>query len=195
MTAKASETRNNLIKVIHVAKRELEMDDGTYREMLSNIPELDGVTSIAKLSIPKLRVVFDTLKKRGFKVRPKAKSKGKPHNFDDAMPESITKIEALLADMGLPWSYADSIAFHMFGIQRCAWVRTIKQLSAIIAALHVEQEKRSKEQTINELLSSLTKSRRDEIVAMFPARWNRQRRVMNHIIEAISAELEGNHGS
>ncbi len=63
--------RLRLIKIIHVARRELGMDESTYRSMLANLPGLDGATSSAKLTVPQLRLLLDGLKKKGFKVRPK----------------------------------------------------------------------------------------------------------------------------
>lgn len=179
------EQRSTLIKIIHVARRELGMDDDTYRAMLAGMPELAGVISTAQLAVPKLKLVLESLKQRGFRVRPKAKSKGKPHNFDTSMPESITKIEALLADMQLPWSYADGIAWQMFGIQRCAWVRDYKRLSSIIAALHVEQEKRSLKSIAIKLLMQLPDGERMVIEAQLPANWDRQRRVMRQLINHL----------
>ncbi len=128
------------IKLIHVAKRELGIDEETYRSMLTSIPELKGETSIKGLSVINLKVIVETLKSKGFKVKRSHKTKGKPHNFK-SMPSSINKIEALLTDMKLPWSYADSIANRMFGIQRCAWVREPKQFKALISALNAKAKK------------------------------------------------------
>lgn len=193
----AADQRANLIKIIHVAKRELAMEDDAYRAMLTNIPELEGVTSTAKLAVPKLKVVLEALKQRGFKVRPKGKSKGKPHNFDARMPEEITKIEALLADMALPWSYADAIANQMFGIQRCAWLRDRKQLAAIIASLYVEQEKRQLNNQVTKLLNKLTEAQRAEILESLPANWSRRRALMKQLIETLLNKVDlngGNHG-
>nr|WP_283105500.1 regulatory protein GemA [Pseudomonas moorei] len=60
-----------LIKLIHVARRELRMDDDTYRLMLAGMNGLDGATSTADLSVPNLVRVLEQLKQRGFTVRPK----------------------------------------------------------------------------------------------------------------------------
>lgn len=65
--------RKQLIKLIHVGRRELGMQDDDYRAMLANIPQLEGATSSAKLPIPKLKLVLETLKAKGFKVVPKDK--------------------------------------------------------------------------------------------------------------------------
>lgn len=62
--------RLRLIKLIHVARRDLGMDDDTYRLMLGGMSGLEGATSTADLSIPNLERVLEQLKRRGFKVRP-----------------------------------------------------------------------------------------------------------------------------
>lgn len=71
MHSASNERRKQLIKLIHVARRELGMQEEDYRAMLANIPQLEGATSSAKLSIPKLNLVLETLKAKGFKVVPK----------------------------------------------------------------------------------------------------------------------------
>ncbi|MBN0098998.1 regulatory protein GemA, partial [Pseudomonas aeruginosa] len=62
-------------------------------------------------------------------------------NFSQ-LPAEVQVIEAQLAEMKLPWSYADKIAKQMFGVAKVAWLKKPDQLTAILAALHVEQEKR-----------------------------------------------------
>jgi phage gp16-like protein len=73
MASPNSDQRARLIKLIHVARRELGIQDDDYRAMLANIPQLEGATSSAKLPIPKLKLVLETLKAKGFKVVPKRK--------------------------------------------------------------------------------------------------------------------------
>lgn len=58
--------RARLIKVIHVARRELQMDESTYRLMLQNLTGKDSTTA---LDPRELKAVVDHLKKKGFKVR------------------------------------------------------------------------------------------------------------------------------
>ncbi|WP_339079072.1 regulatory protein GemA [Pseudomonas sp. TMP9] len=67
--------RLRFIKLIHVARRELRMDDDTYRLMLAGMKGLDGATSTADLSVPNLLRVLEQLKQRGFIVRPNKKTK------------------------------------------------------------------------------------------------------------------------
>jgi phage gp16-like protein len=136
--------RNKLLAAIHAAKRTLDMDEGSYRDLLERVSATKGKPrrSAKDLSPSQLSAVLDEFKRLGG-LKPSPKTKGKPANFNsNAMPEMITKVEALLADMKLPWSYADSMAKRQFGIERVAWCRTQDQLRSIIAALHVEQEKR-----------------------------------------------------
>lgn len=137
--------RNKLLAAIHAAKRQLDLDEGSYRDLLERVSATKGKPhrSAKDMSPSQLDAVLDEFKRLGG-LRPSPKTKGKPRNFDsNAMPEMITKVEALLADLKLPWSYADSIAKRQFGIERVAWCRTQDQLRSIIAALHVEQEKRA----------------------------------------------------
>src|SRR5690606_17127052 len=61
--------RKRLIKLIHVARRELGMQDEDYRAMLAAMPALGGKTSSADLGIKGLEIVMRALKARGFKVR------------------------------------------------------------------------------------------------------------------------------
>lgn len=137
--------RNKQLAAIHAAKRELELEEGEYRDLIERISATKGnpVRSAKDLSPVQLAAVLDELKRKGG-IKPSPKTKGKPRNFDSpGMPEMITKVEALLADMQLSWSYADAIAKRQFGIERVAWCRTQDQLRSIIAALHVEHEKRA----------------------------------------------------
>lgn len=58
--------RPTLIKLIHVAKRELNMDEDSYRMLLKNETGKDSCT---ELTTEQLGLVIDGMKKRGFKPR------------------------------------------------------------------------------------------------------------------------------
>jgi len=129
--------RKSLTARIHIAKSQLGMDEESYRALLGRF----GASSCSALPVPALVQVLGEMERLGFKPLPK-KSQGKPHNAGSAsMPAMMSKVEALLADMGLPWAYADGICKQMYGIERCAWVREPKQLQALIAALYNKQQK------------------------------------------------------
>jgi phage gp16-like protein len=83
-----------LIRLIHVAKRDLMLDDDTYRAALAAVT---GKTSAADMTVSELDKVLAHLKRKGFKVR--AKKNTRP--LAD-YPEA-TKIRALwlfLSDIG-----------------------------------------------------------------------------------------------
>ena len=63
--------RQRLIRLIHVAKRDLSLDDDTYRSILLRF---GGKESSSDLTVPKLEQVLEHLKRSGFKVRSKGKA-------------------------------------------------------------------------------------------------------------------------
>ena len=62
--------RQRLIRLIHVAKRDLQLDDDTYRAILQRVGRKD---SSSDLTVPELEKVLEHMKRSGFKVRSKAK--------------------------------------------------------------------------------------------------------------------------
>lgn len=61
--------RQKLIRLIHVARRELGLDEPTYRTMLRTAGQADSTTA---MSVPQLKAVVEHVKRFGFKVRAKA---------------------------------------------------------------------------------------------------------------------------
>lgn len=97
-TAPSNPNRLRLIKLIHVARRELRMDADTYRLMLAGMKGLDGATSTAELSVPNLLSVLEQLKQKGFKVRPN--KAGKRPLADDDQSKKIRSLWLTLHDLG-----------------------------------------------------------------------------------------------
>src|SRR5699024_862012 len=60
--------RTSLIKLIHVARRELPLDDDTYRAFLM---QNTGKISCRELTVAQLELVLDAMKERGFKKQNK----------------------------------------------------------------------------------------------------------------------------
>lgn len=96
--APSNPDRLRLIKLIHVARREMRMDDETYRLMLSGMTGLDGATSTANLSVPNLLRVLEQLKQRGFKPRPK--KAGTRPRANDEQSRKIRSLWLELHDLG-----------------------------------------------------------------------------------------------
>lgn len=68
-TVQPANARQRLIKLIHVARRELGMDEPTYRTLLQFAGKAD---STSKMAVPALLAVLERLQKAGFVIRPKA---------------------------------------------------------------------------------------------------------------------------
>ncbi len=138
---RAYDSRKAELAKIHIAKKQLQLDDDTYRAMLWTTAR---VHSSKELDAAGRRAVLDHLRARGFASRPRrarGKFPGQPHNIQ-ASPQ-LQKVEALLAHAGRPWSYVDAMAQRMFSVERVAWC-TAEQLHKVIAALAIDQRRRAK---------------------------------------------------
>ena len=96
--APANPARLSLIKLIHVARRELRMDDDTFRLMLASMTGLEGATSSADLSVPNLLRVLEQLKQKGFKPRPN--KAGKRPQANDEQSKKIRSLWLVLHALG-----------------------------------------------------------------------------------------------
>ncbi|RMT61671.1 hypothetical protein ALP29_00244 [Pseudomonas syringae pv. avii] len=96
--APSNPNRLSLIKLIHVARRELCMEADTYRLMLAGMKDLDGATSTADLSIENLLKVLEQLKQKGFKPRPN--KAGKRLLADDIQSKKIRSLWLELHELG-----------------------------------------------------------------------------------------------
>ncbi|MDX1755864.1 MAG: regulatory protein GemA [Marinobacter sp.] len=171
---------------IHIARKQLGMDEDTYRAMLANVT---GKQSSKDCTVAELHKVVTHLKQLGFKAKPRkrvAEHPGTPHNLDSR--PMLQKVEALLAELTAPWSYADAIAKRQFGIQRVAWLKTTEQYTALIAALDVELEKRSLLAALERYLEEkgLTLEDVEKKVASLPKNWRRNRAALQRLVAAYS---------
>lgn len=130
-----ADNRLRLIKLIHVARRELCMDDDTYRLLLSGMKGLGGATSTADLSVPNLYRVLEQLKQRGFKVRPSKKQR--PLAADD-QSKKIRALWLTLCGMGEVRDPSEEalakFVLKMTGIQALQWLSS-DQSSQVIENL------------------------------------------------------------
>lgn len=127
---------NPTLAKIHIAKKQLGLDDATYRAMLQTH---GGVTSSKNLSPVGAAKVLAHLERSGFK--PKAAAHGKKPNTTPDRAAQIRKVEALLADAGRHWAYADGMAQKMFKIDKLDWLNA-EQLGKVIAALGYDAKRR-----------------------------------------------------
>lgn len=196
--ALTSAKRKKVIAAVHIARQQLGMDDDTYRALVRRVSADHGaeVASSAKCSDRQLCAVLDEMRRKGAQA-PGAKKPGhypgKPHNFyGGAMPEMVTKIEAQLADMGLPWEYADAIAKQQWKVERIAWLRDPEKLRAIVAALHTEQRKRGFNEFIDRTVKELGLSEKAlaTLTDGLPKNWRRQIWALEHVGRHLQARLD-----
>lgn len=140
--APANPNRLPLIKLIHVARRELRMDDDTYRLMLAGMKGLDGATSTADLSIPNLHRVLEQLKLRGFTVRPK-KAQQRP-KAADGQSRKIRSMWLTLHDLGAVRDPSEEalakFVLNMTGVAALQWLKGA-QASRVIENLKQWQQR------------------------------------------------------
>lgn len=125
-------------RLIHTAKRALEMDDATYRAMLQRVA---GVTSCKNLTPLGVAKVLRELNRLGFAVEQKPFVAARA-NVPLSRAAMMKKIRALLADAGREMSYADNTANRMFKIQRVEWLDDA-QLNKLVAALVIDKKRRA----------------------------------------------------
>lgn len=131
--------RNPSLAKIHIAKKQLGLDDDTYRAMLL---QHGGVSSSKDLTPLGAAKVLQHLEKAGFKPKAGNGKRPKPAAGRAAL---IGKIEAQLADAGRPWAYAHAMAQKMFKVDKVEWLDEA-QLGKVVAALAYDAKRRAKAQ-------------------------------------------------
>ena len=130
----------NRLAAIHIGKKNLGMDDESYRLLLS---DMFGKRSAKDLTEAEQGELLERFKQLGFvpkkpqnKTANKTPKWGKRPNPTANREPLMGKIEALLADNNLPWAYADGIAKQMFKVEKVDWLER-EQLRKVVAALVV----------------------------------------------------------
>lgn len=140
--APANLARLSLIKLIHVARRELRMDGDTFRLMLASMTGLEGATSSADLSVPNLHRVLEQLKQRGFTVRPK-KAQRRP-KADDGQSRKIRSLWLTLHGLGAVRDPSEEalakFVLNMTGVAALQWLQ-VSQASRVIESLKQWQQR------------------------------------------------------
>jgi len=125
------ESRKSLLAKVHIAKKDLGLDDDTYRLMLEN---LTGADSAAKLTVPQLVRLVASLRAHGWQGQPpRSAGRRKPTGRPEAAGY-LAKIEALLAEAKRPWSYALGVARRMYRADSLEWL-TAEQMRGVLTAL------------------------------------------------------------
>lgn len=135
----AEALRKRELAAIHVAKKELAMDDAEYKSILLAVT---GQSSAADLDWQGRKKLLDHFKAAGFKRKASKAGRPRPTVVVNRQAQ-IGKIEALLADAGRAWAYADSIAKRVCKIDRIEFCRG-EHLAKIIAALVYDAKRRAR---------------------------------------------------
>ncbi|MGP4950733.1 gp16 family protein [Psychrobacter sp. T6-1] len=128
-------TKKALMAKIHIAKKELNLDDATYRDVLWRVT---GKRSCKDMTIAQLQDAAKDMQNSGFKPKATPKHGSKPNVTKRRQP-LINKIEAILADMGLHWNYAHGVGEQMFKIKRLQFLND-QQLYKVTQALSAHQQ-------------------------------------------------------
>ena len=145
-----TDNRQRLIRLIHVAKRDLALDDDSYRAILQRIGKQ---ASSSKLTILQLSQVLEYMKQAGFKVRSKAG--GRPL-AKDCQSKMIRGIWLELAGMEVVRNASEE-ALATF-VKRMAKVDTLQWLSTEQASLVIEHLKEWRQRVIKARRAQLHKA-------------------------------------
>lgn len=126
---------------IHIAKKDLGLDEDTYRDVLWRVT---GKRSCKGMDIKELNAVIADMQSSGWKPKPAAKY-GKKPRVAKSRTITLDKIEAILADMSLPWGYAKGMARNMFNRDAIEWLND-EELRKLMQALAVYQKRQAKKQ-------------------------------------------------
>ena len=134
------------IKYIQALRRRVGVSDDDYAAMKKSV----GVASTTELDDRRFNTLIARLEGRGDEAEnggapakryhSSARASGMHREPTAAKQLQIAKVEALLANMKLPWSYADALARRMYKTDMVRWC-TGEQLRGVIAALVKRQQK------------------------------------------------------
>lgn len=188
--------RKQLIQLIHIGAAKLFKDEDQRRDWQE---QHTGKRSCSKMTDAELKHLVKLLRDAKA-IQPPKRAGRVPFNRSPYM----SKIEALLTDMGLSWQYAETIAWHVTGgkgeastgrpgLERLEWVHKRQHFEAIIAALSNEQKKRHLLDVINHHLDAmnLDESYVDSLVKgrTNASKWKRSIPLLNAIADNLTEKL------
>ncbi|MEN6439450.1 MAG: regulatory protein GemA [Syntrophobacter sp.] len=145
-----SEISKRQIQFIQALRRRKGIDDETYAAMKSDV----GVSSTRDLTNAQFDQLLARIEgravpssgfrgRKGYKpVHRSAKRSGMHIPPPAETAAMISKVEAILAELQLPWSYVDGMAKHMFGVDRFRWCNSA-QVYKVLQALIIHQKRLS----------------------------------------------------
>lgn len=134
---------------IHAGKKQLQLDDHTYRALLERVT---GLRSSADMTTAQRNDVLREFARLGMRHEAQAESKRRwPGQPDAALMKSrpmLRKVGALLANSKRPWSYAHGLAKKMHEVEKVEWLND-HQLHALVSAMQIDANRRQQPATTN----------------------------------------------
>ncbi len=134
-----STDRNKLIQLIHVAKRDLKLEDDIYRSILQRI---GGMSSTLEMTVPNLMLVLQHMKDSGFKVRTTKPAKAKQSRplAQDAESKKIRALWLFLHEIGIVKNPSEAALASY--VKRMTGVEALQWINGDQAALLIEAQKK-----------------------------------------------------
>ena len=130
---------NKLIKVIHVRKRHLGLDDNSYIDLIGSA--VKGKTSCKNMTVAELKAVLLAMRQKGFVSTTPASSGSKKNDFskcDSPQAKKIRHLWLCLANTGQLRDKSEkallSYVKRLTGVGRMEWCNAM-QLSSVIESL------------------------------------------------------------
>lgn len=124
------------IKLINIGRAKLGWDEDLYRSALlvhGGTPDASGRVSLKSLSLAQMAALLAHMRRCGFAPTPQPRQ---PHNLNVPSRAMLTKIEALLAEAGKDWRYAEGIIRRITrGKKQRLEFCTNQEMAAVIGAL------------------------------------------------------------
>lgn len=128
---------HTLLAKIHVARKQLALDDDTYRAMLRGVAGVESAKDLTPALASKLLRHMQTC---GF--APARPIERRP-NVAVSREQQIRKIEALLADAGRPWAYVVAMVPRICKVDAIEFCDEAR-LGKLIAALQYDANRRKR---------------------------------------------------
>ncbi|OCG02943.1 gp16 family protein [Gilliamella sp. wkB112] len=122
--------KSKYIKLVHIAKSQLNLDDDTYRHLLLNVTKK---TSTKDMTVWELEKILNNLKSKGFKVK-SSKKTGKI-TATEPVHKKIRSLWLELADAGVVKNRSEkainSYVKRIVGVEVMDWLNTAQAMKVI----------------------------------------------------------------
>ncbi|ACL06455.1 protein of unknown function DUF1018 [Desulfatibacillum aliphaticivorans] len=133
------------LAMIHIAKDYFMLPNYIYRDIIRGISNGRTLTA-ADLTAQERRNLIDLFKRKGWRpVHESARKSGMRHPPPMEREAMLDKIGAILADLDLPWSYADGMAKKMFKVDMLRWLDPHQTHKLLVALVYHQRRVYSKQ--------------------------------------------------